>query len=219
MTNKFRGPLKGVILDWSGTIFDDLDPVIRTTNHVLQQFGLPALSRAEFRREFQLPVRRFYEQRLPQVALAELERIFLEKHPEHHDGIQPLPQTEEFLRFCRDQQLPVFIASTVDPLTYHSQMNRFGLAHYITAAYLGIEDKTVKIHQILAEHELDRRQTVFVGDMEHDLEAGQAGGVITCAVLTGYNDEATLRALHPDLVCAHLGELQQLLLAPTGARG
>ena len=77
----------------------------------------------------------------------------------------------------------------------------------------------MKIHHILQENELDQRQTMFVGDMEHDLEAGQAGGVITCAVLTGYTDEATLRAFQPDLLCADLGELQQLLAAQGDARG
>jgi phosphoglycolate phosphatase len=211
--------IRNVILDWSGTIFDDLDPVIRTTNHVFAQYGLPAMSREEFRREFRLPVKRFYDERLPHVTVAELERVFVEKHPEHHHGIQPLPDTAAFLTFCHAQGLPTFIASTVDELTYHSQMKRFGLDHLITRAYLGIADKSEAIHRILEENELDPRATVFVGDMEHDIEAGQAGGVITCAVLTGYNDETTLRAMRPDLVCANLTELQQWLTQPPVSHG
>lgn len=203
--------IRNLILDWSGTLFDDLTPVLHTTNHVFAQFGLGALSRDEFRREFCLPVRKFYARRLPQVPQPELERIFLEKYPEHHGAIQPLPHTAAFLKFCREHRLPCFVASTVDAQTYHSQMRRFGMDHYITRAYLGIEDKTEKIHQILEENELDRRETVFVGDMEHDIEAGRAGGVLTCGVLTGYNHGDTLRALRPDLVCAHLGELQERL--------
>jgi phosphoglycolate phosphatase len=90
-------------------------------------------------------------------------------------------------------------------------MARFGLAEFITKAYIGIADKTQKIHQILAENGLERRQTLFVGDMEHDIEAGKAGGVQTCAVLSGYNHGEKLRALQPDLVCEHLGELREIL--------
>ena len=76
---------------------------------------------------------------------------------------------------------------------------------------IGIVDKTDAIHDILAENELVRAETMFVGDMEHDIAAGQAGGVRTCAVLSGYNHAEALRAARPDLVCDHLGELQQIL--------
>ncbi|HUJ72399.1 MAG TPA: HAD hydrolase-like protein, partial [Verrucomicrobiae bacterium] len=56
-----------------------------------------------------------------------------------------------------------------------------------------------------------RAETMFVGDMEHDIEAGKTGGIHTCAVLTGYNHLDKLRAMEPDLICNHLGELQAFL--------
>ena len=205
--------IRNLILDWSGTLFDDLTPVLRTTNHVFEQFGLATFSRDEFRRHFCLPVRKFYERLLPQVALADLEQAFFAKFAEHRDGIYILPHTAAFLEFCAEQRLACFVASTVDPHTYHGQMQRFGMDRYITRAYLGIADKTEQIHRILEENRLDPRETLFVGDMEHDIEAGRAGGVRTCAVLTGYNHDETLRALQPDLVCEHLGELQHHLAA------
>ena len=71
-----------LILDWSGTLVDDLAPVVATTNHVLATYGLPALTVAEFRREFCLPVWKFYEPRLPGVPPAELERVFLQRYRE-----------------------------------------------------------------------------------------------------------------------------------------
>ena len=91
---------------------------------------------------------------------------------------------------------------------YHYQTRRFG-----------IEDKTQKIHQILHENALSPRQTLFVGDMEHDIEAGKAGGVHTCAVLTGYNHVEKLRAMSPDLICEHLGELQRALVERASVEG
>jgi phosphoglycolate phosphatase-like HAD superfamily hydrolase len=204
-------PIRNVILDWSGTVVDDLTPVHRTTNHVLEQFGLVPMSLDEFRREFCLPLQRFYERRLPGVDHEQLEQMFMTHYPAHRHQIRPLAAAESFLQFCQQRSMPVFIASTVDPDTYRTQMQRFDLDRYITRAYLGIADKTVQIHRILDENRLDRRETVFVGDMEHDIEAGRAGGVVTCAVLTGYDHDDTLRAQGPDLVCADLGALQQHL--------
>lgn len=211
--------IRNVILDWSGTLVDDLLPVVKTTNHVLESCGLPPLSLAQFRAEFCLPIRKFYESRVPHVPQAKLEEIFLAEYPKHHAAITILPHTREFLRFCRAQRLGVYIASTVDACTYETQMARFGLGPFITKPYIGIEDKTSKIHHILDENHLDRDETMFVGDMEHDIEAGQAGGIHTCAVLTGYNHLEKLRAMGPDLICQDLGELQQLLAQPEAVRG
>jgi len=203
--------IQNVILDWSGTLVDDLMPVVQTTNHVLTTFGLPAVSVEEFRREFCLPIRKYYERRLPAVSQAELERVFLTKYADHQAGIEILPETLDFLQFCRARKMGVFIASTVDTRTYEYQAERLGIAPFITKPYIGIEDKTEKIHHILDENHLDRDETLFVGDMEHDIETGKAGGIRTCAVLTGYNHEERLRAMEPDLVCRDLRELQEII--------
>ena len=203
--------IRNVILDWSGTLVDDLQPVFKTTNHVLAECGLPAITLDEFRREFCLPIRKFYERRTPGVPQAKLEKIFLARYREHQSEIALLPQTMDFLRFCRQQGIGVYVGSSVDAETYHYQTQRFGIAPYITKPYIGIVDKTETIHHILDENHLDRDQTMFVGDMEHDIEAGKAGGIHTCAVLTGYNHVEKLRAMSPDFVCRDLGELQQIL--------
>ena len=52
---------------------------------------------------------------------------------------------------------------------------------------------------------------MFVGDMQHDIETAKHGGIHSCAVLTGYNSLAQLRAAEPDLIVEHLGELRQIL--------
>lgn len=211
--------IRNVILDWSGTLVDDLTPVVKTTNHVLVSCGLPPISLPEFRAEFCLPLRKFYGQRLPHVPQAKLEQIFLTEYPKHHAEISLLPQTLDFLRFCQERQMGVYIASTVDTHTYETQAARFGIGRFITKPYIGIEDKTTKIHHILDENHLDRAETMFVGDMEHDIEAGKAGGIHTCAVLTGYNHLDKLRAMKPDLICSHLGELQAFLAGREVVRG
>lgn len=211
--------IRNVILDWSGTLVDDLTPVLKTTNHVLAECGLPAITLDEFRREFCLPIRKFYERRTPGVPQEKLEQIFLARYREHQGEITLLPQTMEFLQFCVRNRMGVYIGSTVDADTYNFQTQRFGIGQYITRPYIGIVDKTEAIHEILEDNRLDRDETMFVGDMEHDIEAGKAGGIHTCAVLTGYNHVEKLRAMQPDLVCEHLGELQQILSEQLVVRG
>ena len=203
-----------LILDWSGTMVDDLEPVLLTTNHVRARYGRPPLSREEFRREFFLPVARCYARWIPEAPLADLETMFLAEYLAHRPAIRPLEHTAAFLAFCQRRGLPVFVASSADRETYDTTMARLGLAAGVTRAYLGIADKTETIHQILAENRLVPAETLLVGDMEHDLEAGQAGGVRTCAVLSGYTPRAALAARRPDFLCAHLGEVQERVLTP-----
>jgi ADP-ribose pyrophosphatase YjhB (NUDIX family) len=72
-------------------------------------------------------------------------------------------------------------------------------------------DKRKKIHDILAENHLVPAETIFVGDMQHDIETAKHGGIHSCAVLTGYNNLTQLREAGPDLIVEHLGELKQIL--------
>jgi ADP-ribose pyrophosphatase YjhB (NUDIX family) len=47
--------------------------------------------------------------------------------------------------------------------------------------------------------------------MQHDIETARHGGIFSCAVLTGYNGLDQLRAVEPDLIVEHLGELREML--------
>ena len=191
---------------------DDLAPVVASTNHVFAKYGLPLLTIAEFRREFYLPAKKFYAARLPEIPFIELAQLFVEHYHKVCDATTVLPHTPGFLEYCRQARIGVFIASSVDSDTYERQARQFGITGFVTRAYVGIVDKTQTIHTILTENQLDPAATLFVGDMEHDIAAGQAGGIPTCAVLTGYTHSDKLSAAQPDLICAHLGELQEWLI-------
>jgi len=63
----------------------------------------------------------------------------------------------------------------------------------------------------LDTNHLDPAETLFIGDMEHDIETAKHGGVHSVAVLTGYNTLNQLRRAGPDLIVEHLGELRRTL--------
>jgi len=87
-----------------------------------------------------------------------------------------------------------------------------GFDKFLDRAYTDVWDKREKIHELLRENNLKPDETLFIGDMEHDIETARHGGVHACAVLTGYNTLDQLRAARPDLIVEHLGELQRGLL-------
>ena len=203
--------IRNIIFDWSGTLVDDLPAVLEATNHVLRQAGRPAMSLAEFRSEFRLPFTGFYEKHVAHVPMPQLEAWFHARFREVQESVVELPHARTFLEFCRARGLRTLLLSTVHPEHFAVQTrgNRFDA--YLDHPYLGVWDKRAKIREILAAHGLDPAATVFIGDMEHDIETARHGGIRSVGVLTGYNRADQLRAARPDLIVEHLGELRERL--------
>ena len=205
--------IRNVIFDWSGTLVDDLPAVWRASNHALQQAGVPAMPLEEFRREFRLPARDFYMERVTKESLPKLEGWFLEGFKLAQDTVTPLPHAREFLEFCRQHGLRTFLLSAVHPALFAQQEKISGFGPFLDKTYLGAHDKKDLIGQILRDNELDPTQTVFIGDMQHDIETAHHGGVKSVAVLTGYDSLDKLRKSKPDLIVEHLSELRRHLEA------
>ena len=199
-----------IIFDWSGTLVDDLPAVWRSTNYTLENANRSEMSLEEFRAEFSLPFNEFYERVTPGFALEQLEEWYKESFEEEQKQIKPLPHALEFFDFCKSQQMRTFLLSTIHPDHYRTQSRRI---HFdFDRTYLRAMDKRSKIHDVISENNLKPQETVFIGDMQHDVEAARAGGIHSCAVLTGYNTLSQLHKSHPELVVEHLGELKSILI-------
>jgi ADP-ribose pyrophosphatase YjhB (NUDIX family) len=122
-----------------------------------------------------------------------------------------LPHARKFLEFCRERKVRTFLLSTVHTDHFAVQGQVTGFAEFLEKPYVNVWDKRQKIHDILNENNLIPEETLFIGDMQHDIETARHGGVHSCAVLTGYNTLDQLRAAQPDLVVEHLGELKEIL--------
>lgn len=205
------GVIRNVIFDWSGTLVDDLPAVWEASNHVFRQAGILPLSLDQFRSEFQLPYHGFYERYLPQVPMPQLELWFRTRFAECQDSIVPLPHAREMLEFCKAQGLRLFILTAVHPKAFAVQAETIGFAPFFERIYSGVVDKRTRILELLAENGLDRDATIFIGDMQHDIETAKEGGIHSVGVLTGYNSLEHLRQAAPDLIVEHLGELRQIL--------
>jgi phosphoglycolate phosphatase len=203
--------IRNIIFDWSGTLVDDLPAVLKASNFVLQQAGKQPMTLETFRAEFQLPFTTFYDRHTPEVPMPQLEEWFHAEFRRAQTSVVELPHARKFLEFCRAHKIRTFLLSTVhaDHFKVQCQGNRFDL--FLDKPYTDVWDKREKIHEILAENNLRPDETLFIGDMEHDIATAKHGGIHSCAVLTGYNTLAQLRAAKPDLIVEHLSELREVL--------
>ena len=158
-----------------------------------------------------LPFTKFYERYLPNVPMERLEGWFHGRFKRVQDNVVALPHAQEFLEFCRRHKIRTFLLSTVHTDHWLVQAKATDLGRFIDVSYSNIWDKREKIHDILRENNLAPAETVFIGDMQHDVDTAKHGGIFSCAVLTGYNRLEQLRASEPDVVVEHLGELREIL--------
>lgn len=202
---------RAVILDWSGTLVDDMGPTLDATNAVLRRFSRPQMTREEFQEKFRLPYSEFYEEVLPGIALAELEDHFRAAFHDSQHPVTPLEGTEGFLRWCRTMGIRLFVLTSMDRDTFLGQLHQFGFAKYFEETYAGVLDKRTMILEILATHGLKPAETAYVGDMVHDVETAHHGGVTPVALLSGYDVETTLRSAAPRFLLSCIGTLHAVM--------
>jgi phosphoglycolate phosphatase len=208
---KFLAVIRNIIFDWSGTLVDDLPAVLKASNFVLAQAGKQAMSLEQFRAEFSLPFTKFYDRHTPDVPMEKLEDWFHAEFKRAQNSVMELPHARGFLEFCRAKKFRTFLLSTIHEDHFKVQCQVTGFDAFLGKAYTDVWDKRKKIHGILAENDLQPHETLFIGDMEHDIETARHGGIHCCAVLTGYNTLEQLRAAKPDLIVEHLSELREIL--------
>lgn len=203
--------IRNIIFDWSGTLVDDLPVVLQASNFVLTQAGKAKLTLEEFRAEFSLPFANFYNRHTPNVPVPQLEEWFHAEFKRAQGAVRELPHARSFLEFCRENKLRLFLLSSVHNDHFLVQCAVTGFGDFLERPYTGVWDKSEKIHEILRENRLAPDETLFIGDMQHDIETARHGGVHSCAVLTGYNTLQQLRGAKPDLIVEHLSELREIL--------
>ena len=203
--------IRNVILDWSGTLVDDFGPVLEATNEIFKHYGKPAWTAEEFREKFYLPFPKFYEEYLPQFVLAELDDQYHSSFKILQNGIALLTHALDFLDYLRKRGLATFLLSSIHREHFEAQGGRLKVKQYFKQAYVQALDKRQAILELLAEHALDASETIFVGDMVHDIETARHAGVMSCAVLTGYDSLAKLKSASPDLLFRNLSEVQSFL--------
>lgn len=203
--------IQNIIFDWSGTLVDDLPAVWEATNEVFRRSGVAELTLDQFRAEFSLPFTHFYNRFVPCTSLDQVELWFHERFEQVSDRVQPLPYARDFLDNCRRNKLRCFILTSVNNKYFPQQAQSTGLAGYFDAVFSGVVDKREQIRVLLDTHKLAESETLFIGDMQHDIDAARRGGVHSCAVLTGYNRLGQLRQSEPDVIVEHLRELWHLL--------
>jgi len=201
--------IKNIIFDWSGTLSDDFNCTYVTNMAVFRRLGLAELSAERFREEFTLPYMDFYGS-YTDTDKEEVDRIFAEEFRE------PPPQAlypgvAKTLSALRSGGAALAILSTCDRAKLVEEMTRFGILDYFTDIRGGVYDKSRELPSILTDNSFVGEETAFVGDMTHDIEAGNRAGITSVAITWGYQSRDKLTAVRPAYMIDRIDELALLM--------
>jgi len=205
--------MRNIVLDWSGTLVDDLEAVLYATNAVFRNYRVPEWTLQQFRAEFELPLSRFYTRFLPAIPFSEIDDCYHRHFAACRQTVSLLPGAREFLEFSSAAGLQLFVLSTIKPDHFDAQAARFGIKDFFAKTYLGATDKKKTILSLLEENRLDPSETLLVGDTIHDIEAARHGGVMGIAVRTGFDSAEKLARSDPDAVVRDLVSLRKMIEA------
>jgi len=181
--------------------------VLCATNHVFRTHGVEEMDRETFRRTFQLPYEKFYEEYMPQVGIEEIEASFREGFAVSEKKVEVLPHAREFLDFLKARGVRMFVLTSMCEIAFAEQVVELGMDKYFEQTYAGVLDKREVIGDLLETHQLSAQETVFVGDMTHDVETAHHAGIHSIGVLTGYNHSEVLAASDPSMTVKNLDVL------------
>jgi phosphoglycolate phosphatase-like HAD superfamily hydrolase len=191
-----------IVWDWNGTLFDDVDAVLRATNESLAVLGLGPFTLEAYRALFRMPVPAFYERVLGYLPEGhEWELIDTTYHRAYHryrDACQLSVGVLELLRSWQDgggtqSLLSMYAHTDLVPL-----IDRLGLrGHFLRVDGRDGPSTDVK-HRYLVRHltmlDVPPETVTVIGDSADDAAAAFAAGARAVLYTGGFHDRASLVA-------------------------
>lgn len=216
--------IKLVVFDWNGTLLSDTRACLAATNEVLKLFKKKPLTLQAYRATINAPVIEFYVQHGIKrdhlventQELSHIFHTFYEKRAQHCRTRAGARATLIYLKRHNIQGI-ILSNHTVAGIT--TQLKRLKLDGAITTVLANSaldtvvhgKNKLEKLQAYLRKEGIKPHETLIIGDSTEEIEVGKALGLTTVALCHGYYAEHRLRALHPDYVLGHLGELCAVL--------
>ncbi len=229
-------PLETILFDWSGTLFHELDRVIKAENLFFQQigvldkvlaaqnkyfasqgqfdkFGTTYMTKEFFRAEFELPYKNWYA-RFTDLTLDEINTGFFD----HYNSLTGLdfiiPETEPLIKAIRTRNIPIYIFSAQFQNIIEMELNCLNLADKFKAVYGDCFNKLEHVEKITKSEKLIPAFTMYVGDMVHDIETALEGGMISVAASNpqySYNIWGKLFEANPHYMVEDIKDLIHLI--------
>ncbi|MDM4720954.1 HAD hydrolase-like protein [Micromonospora sp. WMMA1363] len=193
-----------LVWDWNGTLLNDLDLVVSSTNAAFASVGGPRITADEHRVRFRRPIADYYAEVLGQAvddeAFGRLDRIF---HDAYRDGLTTCVLAHDAVAAMSSWPGGQSLLS----MWFHDELVPAVDTHGLTSRFLRIDGlratiggdrKAASLTEHLAELRMDGRDVVLIGDSLDDADAALSVGGRAVLYTGGFTDPTRLKASgHP----------------------
>lgn len=213
--------MKTIIFDLDGTILDTLEDLKNAVNHALNFYNLPEMSLEFVRKAIgngtQVLIKRCTPENLDENKRKEVFDLFKSYYLAHYDDYtKPYAGIKEMLEELKGQCLLVVVSNKDNDLTQKLINKEFpGLFDVIQGSYM---DKPKKpdpflINNIIKEYSIDKKDCLYVGDTNVDMESANNAELEYRLVNYGYRNKKELEKTCPnDMPFDSVNELHNYLL-------
>lgn len=200
-------PYEHIIWDWNGTVVNDLEQAIDSLATLMQENGLPRITKDEYLLEFGFPIRDLYIKLgfdMENLCFDQLcdryteifnrDRAFKAKL---HDGMHEL--LEGLSHHKTQSILSAGVQWHIDEMTQHFGVNHlfdyiYGIDNLHAASKLGRGRELIEVSKI------DKEQTILIGDTDHDYEVAEQLGIDCLLIADGYQAASRLLDIHHHVI-------------------
>jgi pyrophosphatase PpaX len=200
--------IKAIILDWSGVLSDDIQLVYEIASKVFEKLGVEFMGIEQFKDRFDLPYMDFYRSMGVKLGKEELDKMYRQLFARHRKKASPFKFVKGALEWLHERGLKLAVFSSHPQQFLEKDIADHGLSGFFTHAVGGVHDKRTFVIDLLEKMGASREETLLVGDMAHDIEAGNLAGLMTAAVLSGYHRRERLEEKEPNFIIKDIRDIK-----------
>lgn len=204
------------IFDLDGTLLNTLEDLADSVNYVMRSFGYPERNLTEVRAFVGNGIRKLVERSAPNGTSAEeIDRMF-DQFKEYYgahcaDKTKPYDGIMELLDALKKQDMKLAVVSNKADYAVKALCEQYfaGIFDVAVGERAGIARKPAPdtVHEVLKNLQLDKAQTVYIGDSEVDVQTAKNAEMDCIAVDWGFRDKEVLEETGAETIVSTPAEL------------
>ena len=205
-----------LVLDFNGTIIDDVDLCLNILNHLLEERNYKKVSLEEYKHIFTFPIKKYYINAgfdLEKYSFTSISNEFISLYQKASLNCKLYEGINELIDKCNNNEVKVVLLSASQIDNLKEQTDHFGLSEKFEAI-LGTSTieaaSKVEIGKNYFKDKQDKK-ILFVGDTTHDAEVASAIGADALLITHGHQARDILLKANPLKVIDSFKEVEDIL--------
>jgi len=209
--------IKLVVFDLDGTLIDAYAAVEQSVNHVMRRLGLRRVGKRRIVRAVGWGERHLLSQFVPAPDLAQAAALYRRHHVRAlKNGAKLLPGSLRLLKQLKQEGYRLAVASNRATRFSRLILRNLEIDGYFCCILCRDKVERPKpfpdiLLGIIGKLRIQPEETLFVGDMTVDMQAGQRAGICTVAVTTGSSTKKELQRFEPLAVIPRIYQTLKVL--------